>query len=301
MSLELSTVCPPVVPNRGWTVAEVAERIATAFRVIEASSARVGPRAYGNAMPIPVRSFEDKVERKLEDWIEDVLAAADRSFSGGELRGADEALEWIRAIDDVLMRDAVTLVSLGRSDPRFDVDRMLRRRRVAADRMLKSIELRTAEELAAFRTESAAIRARALAWAVKAKNKPVRVALIEEAVRRKRKKRWASGYLKARRAAKGTTLTGHEFFAVKRARDRGIDIAARALIGREISELRKRVRSKDADRAEVMPGRSFNARQLYQWFDRGVALICERLNNENRYAALKSNEHRERLGFDSRG
>jgi hypothetical protein len=29
-----------------------------------------------------------------------------------------------------------------------------------------------------------------------------------------------------------------------------------------------------------LPGRSFNSRSLYQWFDRGLSLICERLNNE---------------------
>jgi hypothetical protein len=268
----------------------VAERIEAAFRAIEFSERRVGPKGFVSWMPAPVRSFEDKVERRLEDWIEDVLHSADRAVSREELERADEALEWIRMLkldplegDEALMRDAVVVVSLGRATKRYPVDALLARRRNAADRMLAEradeITAANADEAAAVKLLRDRLKAKIAEWAATAKAKPVREELLDEALKRKRKKLRASGWVKAKATARTCALTAVELDGVRKARDRAIDKSALMLERRELAEFKRRHGFKRIGRSDVMPGKSFNSRQLYDWFHRGCGEIAARLSH----------------------
>jgi hypothetical protein len=229
---------------------------------------------------MPVREFSDKANRNLEEWIEEVLAEADRAYTGEDLTAADEALGWLDRFlrDEPMMRDAVSLVSLGRAFPEVGVDRALRRRREAADRMIRRRQMTegSRQDL----EEVAEATAKWLAWAELSKMKEVRAELYDRALALKRRKlrRRIPRSAHARKAARAIKLTDHDRALVAAKRDRGVELSAKAMLAREIAAIRKAAGGGRLTRADVMPGRSFNSRSLYDWAAKGFALIADGLN-----------------------
>jgi hypothetical protein len=81
-----------------WTEELVEARIEEAFRVLfRASGGTVGPRMFGNAMPVPVREMSDLIAQAGNKSLRRVMKRMLRNDgppSGDEVRRMDEALGW---------------------------------------------------------------------------------------------------------------------------------------------------------------------------------------------------------------
>ena len=92
----------PRVDDPEWTKEVVLDRLAEGIKIIQRVSGRVGPRAYGNAMP----TFLAHLDEELRGW------TAPEPFrippSARQIRLAEEACDWpVRYVEDRRVREAL--------------------------------------------------------------------------------------------------------------------------------------------------------------------------------------------------
>ena len=281
---------------RIWTPERVEERLTDALRIVVKSQAgRVGPRAPGSGWQEIEREFEDyvgievltdargvKTRVSSLDRLLEKIEAMPPKFSVAEMTDADEALTWpARFLAEApLARDAIWIVTLGRALG-ANVDKILAKRRAAADAMIDRRKWECPDIIRIYEDDARDVAEKWVARANDAMAKPLTAEEIERLCTAKlRRLREAAEPKKAKKLKiADVSLSAEEIAgAVKRRNDRirsGIAIqfrkdAKRAGCVERIAQLR-------ITRQDVMPGRHFNPRHLYNAYNSALEAIASGL------------------------
>jgi hypothetical protein len=261
---------------RFWTPDLVADRLEDGLRITVATAGRVGPRRHGNGMPTVLHEFSDAVhwgERRYAEIIADRRAeiersAARRGLSADVVSRADAACAWpTRFLSDLLDRDAVWLVILGRVSKR-SIEGMLKRRRAVADAMIERRAPGSAavpDIVRIYEDEAQAAAEKIAAWANAALAAPLRPELVPQ-------------------GRKGQKPTPAQIRSAQARRDQGVRASAHIRFRREIAAAgtveRIAAPRPPVTRGDVMPGRNFNVEPLYRRFNAALRTICAALNDD---------------------
>jgi hypothetical protein len=272
---------------RAWTPEMVAQRLSDALLITIRTAGRVGPKGYGSTMPEVFREFSDFVRIGEAGWAEyvaDRTAAFVREgecrFSAAEMAASEEAISWPARFlpDDPLARDAIWLV-LGRAVG-ANIDRTLKRRRHAADRM------RDKYDPASIRRDAGQCRDIAETIAAQV-NEAMAAPLSDDAKAGIQARKFKDALSHARGVKRLSLLKGglaampldpKEIESAIRMRNMRIKRGAAIRLRRDVlsnGAIRRVLHT--VKRGEVVEGRNFNPGPLYQRFDKALRGIAAAL------------------------
>lgn len=159
-----------------WNAEHVQTRLIEAFTIVGKTVTRPGPRAFGNAMPDVVREFADYAGRdealgeRQEKWMADVEAMRrNDEFSAVQFDLADEAMGWClrHLADRQVEADALQLWAWGHARGLGEkaFEKMLRRRALAADRLVERRKHDLPDKVTIYEEEAEAAARKIAAWA----------------------------------------------------------------------------------------------------------------------------------------
>jgi hypothetical protein len=165
------------MPDEGvWTAERVISRISEGLRLTVRSERRPGPAGYRSSMPEVFREWEDFVGRdvgkgkakvdRLEEWMAEIEETMGRRFTAAEGGLAEEALRWPVSYlaDKPLQLDALWLMCLCEATD-MKLERVLRRRRAIADRMVEARKASGApDRITIYEEESQGAAAKVADW-----------------------------------------------------------------------------------------------------------------------------------------
>ena len=155
-----------------WTPQAILGRIAHGFTVLVATTARDGPTAYSSAMPEVLRDFGDHVGldwepgERIEEWMSEIEETMGRRYSAEAIALADEALSWPHRYlaDKPLQLDAIWLTAFSWGVG-ADLEKILRRRRVVADRMVERRKQSNPDVIRIYEDDAADAATKIVFWA----------------------------------------------------------------------------------------------------------------------------------------